>query len=96
MTNSAKGKFSALGRLGDVNNQVAEENSKREAEEARKLEISVFPEQPAEEPWEALGTEVKTQTKRRVKAYAGMTGRKIKDVVDEALTQYLERMSAQP
>ncbi|WP_161880930.1 hypothetical protein [Deinococcus alpinitundrae] len=55
-----------------------------------------MPEPPAEEPWEALGTEVRTQTKRRVKAYAGMAGRKIKDVVDEALTQYLERMSAQP
>ena len=96
MTNAAKGKFSALGRLGDVTNQVSEENSKREIKEARKLEISAPPEVPVEEPWEALGTEVRTQTKRRAKAYAGMTGRKIKDVVDEALTQYLERMSAQP
>ena len=48
----------------------------------------------AEEPWEALGTELRRTTKRRLKAYAGQEGRKVKELVEEAVTLYLDSQKA--
>jgi hypothetical protein len=82
-------KFGALGKLN---------SARAETEDIRKLEILNSPETETQkagetefsESWEALGTEVKTATKRRLKAYAGANGRKLKELVDEALNAYLD------
>jgi len=76
-------KFGALGKLNA---------RKPENEETRNLDSqkTILPE--TEERWEALGTEVRRTTKRRLKAYAGANGRKLKELVDEAILAHLDRL----
>lgn len=77
------GKFGSLSKLGS---QVSEKTKKLETTIPSKLET--------EEPWEALGTELRRATKRRLKAYAGQKGRKVKELVEEAITAYLDAQKA--
>ncbi|WP_407543518.1 hypothetical protein Q0M94_26550 (plasmid) [Deinococcus radiomollis] len=76
-------KFNALGKLNA---------RKPGTEEGRKLDSEkvIIPE--TEERWEALGTEVRRTTKRRLKAYAGANGRKLKELVDEAILAHLDKL----
>jgi hypothetical protein len=76
-------KFGALGKL-NASRLDSQENRNLENTEPRKSET--------EESWEALGTEVRRATKRRLKAYAGAHGRKLKELVDEAIVAYLDRL----
>jgi len=76
-------KFGALGKLNSI---------RPEFEKERKLEKKEPSFLETEEIWEALGTEVRKSTKRRLKAYAGAQGRKLKELVDEALIAHLERL----
>jgi len=77
------GKFGSLSKLGS---QVSKKTKKPETTIPSKLET--------EEPWEALGTELRRATKRRLKAYAGQKGRKVKELVEEAITAYLNAQEA--
>lgn len=76
-------KFGALGKLN---------SRKTETEESRKLDSEKMISPETEERWEALGTEVRRTTKRRLKAYAGAHGRKLKELVDEAIQAHLDKL----
>ncbi|WP_407542469.1 hypothetical protein Q0M94_22995 (plasmid) [Deinococcus radiomollis] len=76
-------KFGALGKLNA---------SRPDHQETRNLESLKPGKVETEEPWEALGTEVRRATKRRLKAYAGAHGQKLKELVDEAIIAYLDRL----
>lgn len=76
-------KFGALGKLNA---------GLPEIQEPRKLESVKARSSEGEEAWEALGTEVRRTTKRRLKAYAGAHGRKLKELVDEAILAHLDRL----
>jgi hypothetical protein len=76
-------KFGALGKLNEIRSD-SQKDRKLEKEETVSLET--------EDVWEALGTEMRRSTKRRLKAYAGAHGRKLKELVDEAIVAHLDRL----
>lgn len=76
-------KFGALGRLNA---------GRQENQESRNLESQKPSKSETEEAWEALGTEIRRATKRRLKAYAGAHGHKLKELVDEAIIAHLDRL----
>jgi len=76
-------KFGALGKLNAIRPESEKERN-LEKEEPSFLET--------EDIWEALGTEVRKSTKRRLKAYAGAQGRKLKELVDEAIVAHLDQL----
>ncbi|MGY2896470.1 hypothetical protein [Deinococcus sp. UYEF24] len=76
-------KFGALGKLNTIRPE-SEKDRKLEKEETVSLET--------EDVWEALGTEMRRSTKRRLKAYAGAHGRKLKELVDEAIVAHLDKL----
>ena len=76
-------KFGALGKLNEIRPD-SQKDRKLEKEETVSLET--------EDVWEALGTEMRRSTKRRLKAYAGAHGRKLKELVDEAIVARLDKL----
>ena len=81
----------------NIETKVVEQSGAQKArtlvsEESRNQEISKPSLSESEEPWIALGTEVRRATKRRLKAYAGANGGKLKELVDLAITNYLDSL----
>lgn len=75
----------------NLENQKTEE---LETQEVRNLEEQKVRNLETEDRWEALGTEVRMVTKRRLKAYAGRSGQKVKNLVDRAVNELLDREGA--
>lgn len=83
--------FGALSKLRGVEAKPQEQ----ETEKTRNLEIQETRNLEAEDRWDSLGTEVRVATKRRLKAYAGKSGQKVKNLVDRAVNELLDREGAE-
>jgi CRISPR/Cas system-associated protein Cas7 (RAMP superfamily) len=81
--------FSALKQLRNVEASSQEEEKK----ETSNLEKQENSKRESLLTWESLGTEVQITTKRRLKAYAGQSGQKVKHLVDKAINEFLDRQS---